>query len=122
MTVQNVDNIMPSKVDFKIPIDFDFTEAAQSLTARAGSVLGAQSARTAEDVIKCVLDDSLGEGQWTIQELKGRITSQTLLGDPAVIYCLDGKPILEIHPPTIETVHEEKGLRMVATTKWRKIH
>jgi hypothetical protein len=121
MTVQNGDSIMPSKLDFKIPIEFDFSEAAQSLTDRAGSVLGAQPARTAEDVIKCVLDETLGEGEWTIQSLKGRISGATFSGSPATTYCLDGKPILELYPPEIKTVHDEKGLRMVATTKWRRI-
>lgn len=103
---------------------FDFDTAAlkadRSIISSVTDNLGAALTKRKEDEFRAVLNEALPPG-WTLEEVKRRCQLVRCHGNPVETLCVDGKPVLEMHPVEFETVPTETGWTMRATQKYRKL-
>lgn len=103
---------------------FDFDTAAlkigHSIISSVTDNLGAALTKRKEDEFRAVLNEVLPPG-WTLEEVKRRCQLVRYHDNPVETLCLDGKPILELHPIEFEQVETETGWTLKATQKYRKL-
>ena len=81
--------------------------------------MATQMAVKLDGTIKAALDRHWGV--WSTDDLKRRCTLVRIAGSPIETLCVDGKPILEIHPLEVETVRTEHGWTLRATQNYRNL-
>lgn len=80
----------------------------------------AAMARKKEDEFRDVLDAAFPTG-WTHDMIRRRCSLVRYVGSPVETLCVDGKPVLEIHPLQFEQVQTETGWVMKVTQNYRRI-
>lgn len=89
-----------------------------------GLASGSAARETAEKLdglLMVQINDRLGEGKWSLVDLRGRLTRITDRDHTSEIWELDGKPILQTWPIKVETVHEGHAIKLVVTQPYRTI-
>ena len=81
-----------------------------------------EAARTVVDLKEKAILDALPDAAHGVPMLQLASRCRLIVYPNKVeILLFDGKPILEIHPVELTTIHDEHGVRMQATQKYRKI-
>jgi hypothetical protein len=70
-----------------------------------------------EGEIRLAINAALGNDQWLLIDLAGRVRREICAG--VETYILDDKPIIEIHPPTFDW--SEDGMKLTANWKVRQL-
>ena len=103
---------------------FDFDVAAlksdNRIISNISDNLSAALVKRKEDEFRSVINEALPPG-WTLEDVKRRCSLVTYHGSPIEMLCVDGKPVLELHPVEFETVQTETGWTMRVTQKYRKL-
>lgn len=82
--------------------------------------LGAALAKRKEDEFREVIDAFLAPG-WSMEDVKRRCQIVRYANKLVETLCIDGKPVLEIHPLEFEQAKTETGWTIRATQKYRKL-
>lgn len=82
------------------------------------SAMAGKMAAQLDTTIKGALDKHWGV--WSTDDLK-RLTLVSYPGREVQTLCVDGKPILEIHPIQVETVRTDIGWVLRATQNYRTL-
>ena len=72
-----------------------------------------------DNLIRVAINEAIGNDAWIIGDIASRMCRVKKEGQESEIYTLDGNPILEIWPPTMETVQEGNSMKLVASRKYR---
>lgn len=103
---------------------FDFDAAAlkkdRGIISDVTDNLGAALTKRKEDEFRAIINETLPPG-WTLEDVRRRCQLIRLINDPIETLCVDGKPVLEIHPLEFKNVETETGWTMLVTQKYRKL-
>lgn len=94
----------------------------QTQPGAAGLASGSAARETAaklDSLLTVQINDRLGDGQWALVDLRGRLTRFTDRDQTSEIWELDGKPILQTWPLKVETVTEGHAIKLVVTQPYR---
>lgn len=76
--------------------------------------------RQLDDTIKVVLDSCWPPG-WTLEDVKRRCSLVRRSSSEVQTFCVDGVPVLELHPVEFEQFPTETGWTMRLTQKYRDL-
>lgn len=87
--------------------------------ATDGSALASEHAGKLDQLLRTEVSNALGNEAWLIVDLANRMRRVRVEGQEQETITLDGKPIMELWPLTVETVTEGDSVRVVVTQKYR---
>ena len=99
----------------------DFLRVRDVLTSadRHCAAVALEFARERDKIIASAISSALGRNDWQLWEVAPRIRRLQVEGQPQESWTLDGRPILELWPPDVETKSEGGSVKIVWTVKYR---
>ncbi len=77
------------------------------------SALAAEQVKRLDEIIRIEINQRLGTDAWMISDLAGRVRIEKVDGETHETYVLDGKPLLQVWPPTVDTKND--GVKVIVT-------
>lgn len=80
--------------------------------------LAVESASEIDSILRSAISAFVGDG-WVIADMRGRLQSIRIKGQPQETITLDGNPIIELWPIETKTINKDGIIRMDITRKYR---
>lgn len=103
----------------KHPADYELAPGVRNIVSYITQQLAIGVAKKQDWIISAAITERLGQSNWKLEDLVGRLYRVQAAGEPYETYVLDNQPLVQIWPPQLTDFQDGHSQHIEASVQYR---